>query len=302
MNVLVALLSGLAVALAVGIATDSLPRRRTRRVRSGPDPRAVWLAQAGVDVTATQFRAVSAGAGVAGFVLVAALTATPVVALATGTGRCAGAGRRARSYARPASACGRAVRGRTVSATCWRPSRPVARCTTRCWTSRPTGRSRCSWPSRATACSHRCRASSLPSRPSRSSSRTRRRTESSRSSCSPTAAAAPCSARSCTTSPKPPPATCVSGSRSTPTSSSSASTRVRCSCCRGSCVVALTLRPGAYRDFYASGGGLLVVSAGAVLSAIGMWAVARLGRAEPEPRVLGGGALAGVRPGEAHGG
>lgn len=51
-------------------------------------------------------------------------------------------------------------------------------------------------------------------------------------------------------------------------------------------LVALTLRDGAFRDFYRSSAGVLVVTIGAALSAVGMWLVARLGRESDEPRVF----------------
>jgi tight adherence protein B len=54
-------------------------------------------------------------------------------------------------------------------------------------------------------------------------------------------------------------------------------------------LVALTVREGAFRDFYRSPAGALVVALGAVLSAFGMILVARLGREPEEPRVFGGG-------------
>ena len=60
-------------------------------------------------------------------------------------------------------------------------------------------------------------------------------------------------------------------------------------------LVALTIRPGPFRDFYQSGGGLLVVLAGGVLSAFGYFLIARLGRTQHERRVFGSGApLAGT--------
>jgi tight adherence protein B len=52
-------------------------------------------------------------------------------------------------------------------------------------------------------------------------------------------------------------------------------------------LVALTLRGGAFRDFYASSAGLLVVLVGATLSALGYLWISHLGRAQQEPRVLG---------------
>jgi tight adherence protein B len=51
-------------------------------------------------------------------------------------------------------------------------------------------------------------------------------------------------------------------------------------------LVALTLRAGPFRDFYQSPAGLLVVLAGAALSAIGYAWISRLGRAHDEPRVF----------------
>jgi Flp pilus assembly protein TadB len=50
----------------------------------------------------------------------------------------------------------------------------------------------------------------------------------------------------------------------------------------------LTARPGHFRDFYQSTGGLLVVGAAAVLSAVGVVLVTRLGRDPVEERVLAG--------------
>lgn len=48
----------------------------------------------------------------------------------------------------------------------------------------------------------------------------------------------------------------------------------------------LTARPGHFRDFYQSGGGLLVVAVAAALSLVGMWALTRLDRDPVEERVL----------------
>jgi tight adherence protein B len=52
-------------------------------------------------------------------------------------------------------------------------------------------------------------------------------------------------------------------------------------------LVALTLRAGPFRDFYQSPAGLLVVLAGAGLSAMGYAWISRLGHAHEEPRVFG---------------
>jgi drug/metabolite transporter (DMT)-like permease len=52
-------------------------------------------------------------------------------------------------------------------------------------------------------------------------------------------------------------------------------------------LVALTLRAGPFRDFYRSPAGLVVVLAGAALSALGYLWISRLGRAADEPRVFG---------------
>lgn len=48
----------------------------------------------------------------------------------------------------------------------------------------------------------------------------------------------------------------------------------------------LTARPGDFRDFYRSPGGLLVTLIGAALSLFGVWLVGRLSRDPVEPRVL----------------
>ncbi len=52
-------------------------------------------------------------------------------------------------------------------------------------------------------------------------------------------------------------------------------------------LVALTARAGAFRSFYQSGGGMLVVLAGGVLSAVGYIWIQRLGRFGTERRVFG---------------
>ncbi len=52
-------------------------------------------------------------------------------------------------------------------------------------------------------------------------------------------------------------------------------------------LVAITLREGAFRDFYATSAGMLVVAAGAVMSGVGIALVSRLGRHPGEPRVFG---------------
>ncbi len=52
-------------------------------------------------------------------------------------------------------------------------------------------------------------------------------------------------------------------------------------------LVALTIRAGPFRDFYQSSGGLVVVLAGALLSALGYFLITRLGRSQHERRVFG---------------
>src|SRR5262245_38638175 len=54
-------------------------------------------------------------------------------------------------------------------------------------------------------------------------------------------------------------------------------------------LVALTIRGGAFREFYGSTAGFLVVVAGAVMSGLGYLWISHLGRSQQEPRVLGGG-------------
>ena len=51
-------------------------------------------------------------------------------------------------------------------------------------------------------------------------------------------------------------------------------------------LVALTARPGAFRAFYQSGGGVVTLLLGAGLSAIGVVVLGRLGREPDEPRVF----------------
>jgi tight adherence protein B len=54
-------------------------------------------------------------------------------------------------------------------------------------------------------------------------------------------------------------------------------------------LVALTARPGAFRDFYRSGGGIATILVAAALTAIGVVALGRLGREPKEGRVFAGG-------------
>jgi tight adherence protein B len=51
-------------------------------------------------------------------------------------------------------------------------------------------------------------------------------------------------------------------------------------------LVAITARPGPFREFYSSPAGLAVVFIGAVLSLVGMVIASRLGKQAPEPRVF----------------
>lgn len=53
-------------------------------------------------------------------------------------------------------------------------------------------------------------------------------------------------------------------------------------------LLVLTARPGPFRDFYRTGGGLLVVGFGALVSALGITLVSRFARQPIEPRVLAG--------------
>lgn len=53
-------------------------------------------------------------------------------------------------------------------------------------------------------------------------------------------------------------------------------------------LVLLSAREGPFRDFYGSSAGLVVIAAGAGLSAFGAVVVGRLARRETEPRVIGG--------------
>lgn len=53
-------------------------------------------------------------------------------------------------------------------------------------------------------------------------------------------------------------------------------------------LVAITARSGAFRDFYSSGAGFLVVAVGGVMSLVGVAIASRLGAQPTEPRVFGG--------------
>jgi tight adherence protein B len=57
-------------------------------------------------------------------------------------------------------------------------------------------------------------------------------------------------------------------------------------------LVALTIRAGPFRDFYQSGGGLVVVALGGLLSLFGYFLISRLARSQEERRVFGSSASA----------
>jgi tight adherence protein B len=50
----------------------------------------------------------------------------------------------------------------------------------------------------------------------------------------------------------------------------------------------ITMRPGPFRDFYASGGGTVVIIIGGLLSLVGIGVVSRMGTEPDEPRVFAG--------------
>ncbi|HEX6947509.1 MAG TPA: hypothetical protein VF246_09185 [Acidimicrobiia bacterium] len=54
-------------------------------------------------------------------------------------------------------------------------------------------------------------------------------------------------------------------------------------------LMAMTARSGAFRDFYSTPAGILVVAVGGVMSVIGILIASRLGSIPPEPRVFTGG-------------
>ncbi len=53
-------------------------------------------------------------------------------------------------------------------------------------------------------------------------------------------------------------------------------------------LLVITLQDGAFRDFYRSGAGTIVVMLGAAMSGFGIWLASRIGREPAEPRVFGG--------------
>ncbi len=55
-------------------------------------------------------------------------------------------------------------------------------------------------------------------------------------------------------------------------------------------LVLLCIRPGPFRDFYATGRGVAVLVVGGLMSTLGAFVVRRLGRIDDEPRVFGHGA------------
>jgi hypothetical protein len=54
-------------------------------------------------------------------------------------------------------------------------------------------------------------------------------------------------------------------------------------------LLALTARPGEFRDFYRSPAGVVTITLAAVLSALGVVVLGRLGREQVEERVFSGG-------------
>jgi tight adherence protein B len=88
MTLAAALCVGAFLYLFAGFATGNAPRvrLRVRRARSEVSRRQLWLDQAGVGVTVKQFWLGSIGVGVVAFVAVTLLTGTPLVALVPATG------------------------------------------------------------------------------------------------------------------------------------------------------------------------------------------------------------------------
>ena len=85
MSLVAALCIGICCALAVGFLTGCAPRlERRRRARAEVSTRQLWLHQAGVALTPTQFVAGSALAGLATVVLVTLVTGAPLVGLVPG--------------------------------------------------------------------------------------------------------------------------------------------------------------------------------------------------------------------------
>lgn len=85
MIVVAALSSAVAVGTAIGLVLGVVPRRRSRMVGTPQvDPRQQWLIQAGLDITPRQFRLVSLGAGVISFLFVLLVTGLASVALVGG--------------------------------------------------------------------------------------------------------------------------------------------------------------------------------------------------------------------------
>jgi tight adherence protein B len=80
---LASLAVGLVAYLAVGLVTGYLPRIATRVAvpRRGRVERQTWLLQAGTELSVAQFAFGSLAAGAVAFVLVAAITGSPVVAI-----------------------------------------------------------------------------------------------------------------------------------------------------------------------------------------------------------------------------
>lgn len=84
MRMLASMSTAMAVALAIGIVTGVLPRRRVHKVTNRPQvsERQQWLLQAGLGLTPQQFVLASIGSGALAFVLLLLVTGLPVVSLA----------------------------------------------------------------------------------------------------------------------------------------------------------------------------------------------------------------------------
>lgn len=291
MRLLVALMSGLAAALAVGAVAGVLPAPRGPR-RPDVDRRAVWLAQAGADLTPTQFRLASAALGLVAFVVVVVLTATPVVAVAPGVGAAllpaALLGRtRARRLRAVEEAWPDGVRDLLASI---RAGRSLHHAVLDLAANGPA-------PLRDAFARYPVLAQMSGVVPALEVVREQLADPTSDRVIEVLVLAHDKGGALLTAILHDLAEATASDLRvGEQIATDQLEQRINARAVfvlPWVVLVVLTLRPGAYRDFYAGPGGLVVVLVGALLSAIGMWVIARLGRAEEEPRVLGAAAGAG---------
>ncbi len=87
MEIIGALAFAITVFFAVGLATGNAPTIRLRKTRrTGVSKRQIWLTQAGLEMSPTQFHVALAAVFLVVFAVVSAVTSTPIVAVAPAVG------------------------------------------------------------------------------------------------------------------------------------------------------------------------------------------------------------------------